>query len=486
MTTPLLPNWTPEVVSVYPNEYITNITVNRGNLRLLENDIFLYRLMADILSQTGSWSSGASAGLSAYEILSANSGNWNSTFATVSAMSADWTLHSRFEDTTDTSPFVKEPLETGLYNHVPSWNTISGQWLDRGYNIYDKEAWSGPVVDDVSGHYFLPTCRALYKLFQTVSLSGVSQISGANEGDIAIWNSDGLLRSDGQQVNDSTALTGLSSLVPTENIVKDYADNYISSKSVVAAPTGIGQVPTYNGTNVIWQKPVPDESTWQYDQVYAGSLYTAAGGQQNVLNLQWPSAIAGITDLYDYPVAMHIVADCHVMGYKDDGASGAGNEMQSSFRRISLGFLWSGRCYTQSGGVTSWAGIGAGTHGWVSRCYPNYDAEASGFETGASLGFGASDWNWLRQTGYPTGGQPGFSASNYWKFMTEPRLWKKSASDPVEPSLGWFRFSPTTLVNYYWNIKLKVVLNRILGDPGDAAVEPYYPEGSQICDTVWF
>jgi hypothetical protein len=41
----LLPNGDLEKLKVYPNEYINNITINRGIVRLLENDIYLLKLI---------------------------------------------------------------------------------------------------------------------------------------------------------------------------------------------------------------------------------------------------------------------------------------------------------------------------------------------------------------------------------------------------------------------------------------------------------
>ena len=41
-----LPNSTDEKIKVYPNEYITNITMNRPNLRLLDNDKYLENLVS--------------------------------------------------------------------------------------------------------------------------------------------------------------------------------------------------------------------------------------------------------------------------------------------------------------------------------------------------------------------------------------------------------------------------------------------------------
>jgi len=41
-----LPNNNDEKIKVYPNEYITNITVNRPNLRLLENDLYLENMVS--------------------------------------------------------------------------------------------------------------------------------------------------------------------------------------------------------------------------------------------------------------------------------------------------------------------------------------------------------------------------------------------------------------------------------------------------------
>jgi hypothetical protein len=40
-----LPNSDFNKIKVYPNEYINNITINRPNGRLLDNDLFLYNLM---------------------------------------------------------------------------------------------------------------------------------------------------------------------------------------------------------------------------------------------------------------------------------------------------------------------------------------------------------------------------------------------------------------------------------------------------------
>ena len=40
-----LPNGNQEKIKVYPNEYINNITINRSNLMLLENDIYLLELI---------------------------------------------------------------------------------------------------------------------------------------------------------------------------------------------------------------------------------------------------------------------------------------------------------------------------------------------------------------------------------------------------------------------------------------------------------
>ena len=37
----MLPNEEFDKIKVYPNEYINNITVNRPNARLLENDLYL-------------------------------------------------------------------------------------------------------------------------------------------------------------------------------------------------------------------------------------------------------------------------------------------------------------------------------------------------------------------------------------------------------------------------------------------------------------
>jgi len=45
-----LPNNNDEKIKVYPNEYITNITINRPNLRLLENDLYLENLFIDAVS----------------------------------------------------------------------------------------------------------------------------------------------------------------------------------------------------------------------------------------------------------------------------------------------------------------------------------------------------------------------------------------------------------------------------------------------------
>ena len=43
-----LPNNEKEKIKIYANEYITTVTVNRPNLRLLENDLYLESLVASI------------------------------------------------------------------------------------------------------------------------------------------------------------------------------------------------------------------------------------------------------------------------------------------------------------------------------------------------------------------------------------------------------------------------------------------------------
>ena len=45
-----LPNNDKEKIKVYVNEYITNVTINRPNLRLLENDLYLENLFVDAVS----------------------------------------------------------------------------------------------------------------------------------------------------------------------------------------------------------------------------------------------------------------------------------------------------------------------------------------------------------------------------------------------------------------------------------------------------
>lgn len=45
-----LPNYTAAQVKVYPNEYITNVTMNRAILRLLQNDIYLETLTSGALN----------------------------------------------------------------------------------------------------------------------------------------------------------------------------------------------------------------------------------------------------------------------------------------------------------------------------------------------------------------------------------------------------------------------------------------------------
>jgi hypothetical protein len=46
-----LPNDSLDKIKVYPNEYINNITINRGNSRLLENDKYLYALITALRFQ---------------------------------------------------------------------------------------------------------------------------------------------------------------------------------------------------------------------------------------------------------------------------------------------------------------------------------------------------------------------------------------------------------------------------------------------------
>ena len=45
-----LPNSDQDRIKVYPNEYITNSTINRPNLRLLQNDLYLEQLWTDAIS----------------------------------------------------------------------------------------------------------------------------------------------------------------------------------------------------------------------------------------------------------------------------------------------------------------------------------------------------------------------------------------------------------------------------------------------------
>lgn len=44
----MLPNSDEDKIKVYPNEYINNITVNRGILRLLANDLYLESIINNI------------------------------------------------------------------------------------------------------------------------------------------------------------------------------------------------------------------------------------------------------------------------------------------------------------------------------------------------------------------------------------------------------------------------------------------------------
>ena len=53
-----LPNGDFDKIKVYPNEYINNITVNRPNGRLLENDLYLLSLIEGTVVPTSSTSPG--------------------------------------------------------------------------------------------------------------------------------------------------------------------------------------------------------------------------------------------------------------------------------------------------------------------------------------------------------------------------------------------------------------------------------------------
>lgn len=48
-----LPNGDRNKMKVYPDEYINNITVNRTNLRLLDNDIYLEGLVNAAVPESG-------------------------------------------------------------------------------------------------------------------------------------------------------------------------------------------------------------------------------------------------------------------------------------------------------------------------------------------------------------------------------------------------------------------------------------------------
>ena len=156
-----LPNSNFNSVRVFPNEYVTNTTVNRGNVRLLQNDAYLYSLFdnfsADVTSGYllqsafdeysaavdskldvaydnaiavgGVWTTvrNSSGG---WQTAVAGMPKWNSTHATVLANSGSWSP-------TTTSYIVTGVNLTGDYIPLSGSSDIGGDLIPDAPSAYD-------------------------------------------------------------------------------------------------------------------------------------------------------------------------------------------------------------------------------------------------------------------------------------------------------------------------------------------------------------
>lgn len=232
----ILPNQTVESVNLFPNEYATNIVMNRGFLRLLENDFALESFIAELSAVVSELTLIDLADLTGYILssfvtLTANSGNWQNTWITVSELSSDWVL-------TTANTFLEESINdnAGVISassdtyYIPNWLSnvsLSGnQHLQgKGFGVNNSDYLFGG--NPGGRHWVIPTENVVKDLLDNAStLTGsfVQQYgTPATIGNIPYWSSTRQINAPGYSFTQSIAGAGLSGQVASTKAIVDYA-----------------------------------------------------------------------------------------------------------------------------------------------------------------------------------------------------------------------------------------------------------------------
>ncbi len=147
-----LPNSSKDKIKVYPNEYITNSTINRPNLRLLENDLYLENLVSGYDSSVlSSLSSQVNTNES---IIDANTGNISNNTTNISALSAR----------TDISDFTSLKVTLTSDQSIGAGNTSLVEFTSAEWDLNSEF--------DVSAQTFTATTSGIYDIKSLVSIPG--------------------------------------------------------------------------------------------------------------------------------------------------------------------------------------------------------------------------------------------------------------------------------------------------------------------------
>lgn len=156
-----LPNSNFDSVRVYANEYVNNTTVNRGNVRLIQNDIYLYSLINSVSGGTGNYIlqsdfNAYSAEIDAkVDISYNNSQGLALTFSTVRSNSAGW-------ESTESTVNSKKPLWDNTRSTVLA-NSASWDIGDDMIPLSGSDQIGGDLIPDTANTHDLGSAAYPWK-----------------------------------------------------------------------------------------------------------------------------------------------------------------------------------------------------------------------------------------------------------------------------------------------------------------------------------
>lgn len=182
-----LPNYQKETVIVNPDEYVTDISINRAAKRLLENDLYLYQKtlgLEEVLATQIEINSNI------------NTTNWDSCYSTVHANSAVWDINQE--------AVVASTIPTAG-SYIPLWdNGIKS--INKGLQVADSSNLN--ITNDIT----IPTTKyvndAITDILVSTSendrvmqLEVTPDVPAPTPGNIAVWYSDKIIKDSGYNIN---------------------------------------------------------------------------------------------------------------------------------------------------------------------------------------------------------------------------------------------------------------------------------------------